>query len=670
MANILVQAPTLGLNGLLPVNMIDVRAAGKAQNVIYQNGRLVTHDGFDEVDMTTGLNSGDTVLHVYQFTEADRTSHILAHTTEKIYEHDRVNATWSDRTQSGLTMSGNLDSPVSAQVIAHNDTAIYYDDNAAREHAYLHVIDCDGGNTAIQRWAGKNEADFASLLGGDGYHDGTTHRAWQVVAHKSRLVLINPRDYSSATNQWISTNYRVRWPQLGKIQSWSGTGSGFADLLDMGGQNVWAAPLQDDLIVYQNNSIWSLYYVGGTAVFDPKIVVTEIGLLAPHCLVNFGNIHYFLGSDYNVYAYMGGSVKAAIGDPIRDMLLADMETNLVERCWMTFSADRQWLYVLFVPAGGSYITAGYAYHLTDKIWTKLDFSTFWTAGGITAASLVPGDTYETGDTYQNALDTNSGYDVSDDADVTLRYGDVLCTTTSQITMTRDATEASWCVGGLAFYCNCGDITYSADFSVGCILLARDGSDFTQWQFGNHYYAIESVGSNCATIVPRSTGLGTGETTLATPCSSLSWLIYDPSGDSYRDVISELKTYDRLVVGSVCGLVEQFDPSYTSYGGSAIDQYHRTPVMDLGLPGNYKRWPGIRVVAKGDAMYLRWRTGNFDTSETGWTDTTVDLTTDYAPYIIYFNTSARCIQAEFADFSGGHMDVREFEWLEPRLEDDR
>ena len=39
------------------------------------------------------------VLSAFQWKELDETGHLMAVTTEKIYDHDRVNSEWDDKTQ-------------------------------------------------------------------------------------------------------------------------------------------------------------------------------------------------------------------------------------------------------------------------------------------------------------------------------------------------------------------------------------------------------------------------------------------------------------------------------------------------------------------------------------------------------------------------------------------
>ena len=153
MADIQIISPDLGLNSLVPANALSPKEAAKgSENFTYDYGLLSTPQGFAKLDLAAALNSGDTVLSVFQWTEFDGETHLMAVTTQKIYENDRVNATWTDKTQTGVTMSSDIVNPVSWAEVGHNDTAIYIDDDATKTKAYHHLIVCDGGLSNIQRW--------------------------------------------------------------------------------------------------------------------------------------------------------------------------------------------------------------------------------------------------------------------------------------------------------------------------------------------------------------------------------------------------------------------------------------------------------------------------------------------------------------------------------------
>ena len=699
MPSILVQKLDLGLDALVSNNMIDPRGAARGtENVLYEYGIIRTPFGFAKIDLTTaGLNSGDPILNIMSYVEADRTAHTVAATTQKLYDHNRSAGTWEDKT--GDVMSSDIFHPVSYAAIAHNDTDIYLNDSSAQSNQYYHLIVCDGGLSDIQRWAGKFETTFHDVVGGGGYHDGTTHRALHVGTFKSRLILLSPLAFDGTSKAWILNKQRVRWPVISKLQTWVGTGSGFVDLLDRGGENVWAAALGSLYIVYQNNSIWDLGYIGGTRIFDPKPVVPNLGLLAYHLIATHGNIHYIVGNDYNVYAYYGGSVKQRIGDKIHRFLQEDLDPVYQNRSWMTMGEQNKWLYIFIVPNGSIYITKAYVMNMQTGSWTVRDFTnTFGLNDGITAVSLVGSQTYTVGDTYQEALDKLSPHDadVSQDTagDITIRYGDVLRgdSTVNVIDQTFDFSDTNAAAGGLTFDVTAGATAeITTDFINKPILQIDDGSFMTNMPWGTHYYTVTDVSHGAGindyrftvdarggdgTIPVDTTGTGIADNSTNVPSTDATYSItfFDPSGATYNQVLDDVLVDDKVVLGDATGFIYQMDETYLTEDTNNILARHITPVIDMGKPGDFKRWNRLSYTAKektsgNGGVKIRFRTASFDTSETGWIDITQTLTSEWEEYDAYMNRSSKRVQFDFENVSGSDYEIREAE-LYAELEGNR
>lgn len=779
MPSLLVQGPELGIDTLKSIKQLDPRNAAKgSQNIFYQEGLLQTPYGFTKLDLTTGLNSGDIVLAVFPFTELDKYSHLIAVTTEKIYEHDRINEEWDNKTPTGVTYNSDINHPISYAEVGHDDTDIYIDDDTGKANSYHHLIVCDGSLSNIQRWAGRYEQDFGDLLGGGGYHDGTAHRALQVsMSQASRILLLSPREYNSSSKTWVENNQRVRWPTVGKIQTFTGTGSGFADLIETGGFNVWSDSLGSQHIIYQTKGIWTLNYVGGTTVFNPVPVIPDLGLLSYHLLVSYNNVHYFMGTDYNIHAYFGGTVRQTIGNPIHKFLREDLDTDYDYRCWMAMGPEGKRLWIFIVPSGSTYITKAYYRNMTSGAWGIRDFSSKFTSGGITAVSLVSAQSYITGDTYAEALNAVSPYAGLGGGDLVIRYGDFLID--SSVTLSAEITAmGSWCDGGLD--CTKGVLAgnFSTDFTENDILRIADGSAGSNVEPGTHYYTCYDVSTNGFSVRPRhdedclklafNSG-GTyqirisdtidGTTSAASACvagvvvEGGAWADGDASGEllltnqtgvfqaaetlnvgsninvgananaadstlvglvgvadasvvaaevdvtgintkaghsgadavffsvcsdsnpgqTYRQVLDEVLTQPQLILGDSNGLVYQMDETYTDDDGALMDCRHPTPVFDWGLPDIEKKWPAITVTADGTvggAMFVRYRTSNFDTSDTGWADYTFDLTSQRISETFWPNVTSKVIQFELQDFSGKSFRVPEFKIHEPLIESNR
>ena len=698
MPSVLVQQLDMGLDALVSNNMIDPRGAAQGtENVLYEYGIMRTPSGFAKLDLTTGLNSGETVLKIMQYEEYDRTSHLMAVTNSKIYDHNNVTSDWDDKT--GSAINAYIESPISYAAIAHNDTDIYLDDNTSKEKQYYHLIVCDGGRSNIQRWAGKNETAFLPVTGADGYATGgSTHRALQVGVFQNRLILISPLEWDNASGVWVQNKNRVRWPAIGKLQTWEGTGSGFVDLLDTGDENVWSASLGSTYIVYQNNSIWDLGYVGGTTVFSPRPTIPDLGLLSPGALASKNNAHYFVGNDYNIYAYYGGTVKQSIGDKISKFLREDLDPVYENRCRLVMGENSKWLHVFIVENGYEYITKAYSMNMLTGAWTTRDWTNMYTSTtGITAASLVGAQTYTTGDSYTEALATLSAYDSADNTsdtagDTTIRYGDVLCDSTfnqldwSTLSAVGDydfsfnEVNTEFSTGGLfACFSYANDPTKlvgdDTDYS-NKIIRMDDCSDSSLMPNGSHYYTITDVSSTLDAgsdytvridFAPRGTGYAVCATAAQIPVfgGDTSASLYDPSGETYNSELQTTLVSAKLVYGDSEGLVYQADETISTEDGNNILSRHLTPVIDYGTPDKYKRHNKLTYTAKerttgNGGVKVRFRTGNFDTSETGWVDVTQTLTSDWEEYDAYVNRSSKRVQFNFESASGSDFEVREAE----------
>jgi hypothetical protein len=664
-----------GLNCLTPVNMLNPReAADGSYNIVYEKGMIRTERGLTNWTTATALNSGDIVLYIGRC-RINLSDYLLAATTEKIYRRNFINSEWDDVTQSGLTMSSNPDYPVSSVVISHDDAAIYYNDNSLQANAYEHVVLCDGGLSNIQRWAGEGEADFADLVGAGGYSGGTTHRALQVGTTQNRLILLSPREYDSSSRIWVENRNRVRWPQVAKLESWTGTGSGAVDLRDTGGINVWSASLGGEYYIYQDNSIWNLRYVGGTAIFDPRPMIHNLGLLSHHLLVAHGNTHYFLGSDYNVWAYYGGTVKQAIGNKIRDFLIRDIEADHLRRCWIALDVNAERLGVFIVPDGGDYAGAIYWYDLAQQSWSKQDLTECFPVGGVTAVSLVGSVTGTRGETYAEALSQVSPYDISDAADATLRYGDVLCEFSR--TLTSEVTNASWCAGGTYLYCATG--AFKTDLTVGDIVRVQDGSLYTNCRYGTHYYSISDMSDAYITLNERDSSCAVTADPTKTP-AGVPFTVWTDEGDSYAEHLEIYETEENLVIGDDSGFLYIFDASTSgTYDTTKFSAMHLTPVIDLGAPGQQKRWPGIRITARKQPaandgqLLVYYRTNNFDsTAGSSWTriDHTWSLDGTWCTKDFFINRTSPKIQFALKDVSGTVWECREVEIFEPQIQEYR
>lgn len=419
MTAILVQAPDKGINAALPDNMIDNREACRfSKNIATVNGEVRVPSGFGLIT-SGGLPLDEKVIGLYKYKEQDSTEHIIAVTLNKIYCKNNISDTWDNIILNDLTANkllANLLYPISFATITHTD-GIAVDGTGI--HAYRHLLVCDGGNSPIQRWAGKYENKFYSLKGGDGYHETetpavTNHYALQVNTFYDHVILLSPKTWNTTANVFENNSSLILWGKAGQLES-SGTynitetGAGAIDLIDTGDTNVWCLKLGSQLIVYQMHSIWSLSHVGGTDIFRARVEMNSLGLLAPHLIVSLDNRHIFIGNDYNIYVYYGGSAKEMIGHPIRDLFNTESDHTLAYRFRMAVDTYNSQLWIFYVPDGEQFATKAWVMNLKTGAWQPRDFTNVWSNNGVTSVSFLGGQSYFVGDTYGQAISEGDTY---------------------------------------------------------------------------------------------------------------------------------------------------------------------------------------------------------------------------------------------------------------------
>lgn len=646
--DILVKQVDLGFDSTIrdPAELPRGSAADGSQNVLYSRGTIKTPYGFGKVASDSlPLDSGNPVLANFMYNELDKSQHFLSITKEKIYRRNYTADTWEDKTQSGQALSGHIYHPVSQASILHTDGLAL---DGTGNDAYHHCIICPGGIAPIQRWAGKNETDFADLVGADGYHHTessyTTHCALQVGALGSRLLLISARE-SNADNQLIENNQRIRWPMAGKLETWSGTGSGYIDLFDTGGYNVWGAQLGSQWIQYQNNSIWSLTLVGGTRVFEPDIEMPDLGLLSAHLLYSKNNVHYFIGNDFNIYAYFGGSNIMKIGDKIHRYLQRDLDPSYAYRSWLCMGAENSRLWLFIVPNDEVYITEAYAIDIFSGSWMKRDFKHKWATGGITSVALIGSGSYQTGETYTDVLATKSPPKV-------IAIGGATRVTTTATIVT--STKHGFIVGETVTVADCG-----APFDGDHEILTTPDKATTATTFT---YAVADSG------LEANIAAGT-----ATVDKAPTYQDAVNAAETYKQALTEVLTNERIVLGDSVGYVYQYDDDVSKDDTVNIPARHITEIYDLDLPSKDKLWPGIRITAKEKTtgtggVIVSYRTASFETVATGWTAFTEQaLTSEFVTYELTVWDTSKKIQFRFTNATGDTFDISNYELIEPQVQ---
>lgn len=164
---------------------------------------------------------------------------------------------------------------------------------------------------------------------------------------------------------------RVQWSCVGDPLDFSGTGSGWIDLVDTIDWITGLVVFRDRFYVVKERSIWELVNIGGTTYFSPALKLDGVGSYAANSVISLGEQIMFFGND-NVYLYNGMSLDT-VGDNLFP-LLYDTEKKIVNSSWLNRATalyvEELAEYWIGLPTVGERTAIMFKYNFQNKAWVK------------------------------------------------------------------------------------------------------------------------------------------------------------------------------------------------------------------------------------------------------------------------------------------------------------
>jgi hypothetical protein len=154
-------------------------------------------------------------------------------------------------------------------------------------------------------------------------------RAGVLRSYKDFLVALN---VLKGANEYPAM---VKWSDAtlyGQVPgSWDAgdptTLAGENTLTDMRGPIIDGHQLRDSFIVYGDNEVWEMNYVGGTFVFDFRKRFDDVGILSTNCAVEVDGQHYVFDS-FDLYQHDGTSKQSIAHDRVKDFVFGGLIKEL------------------------------------------------------------------------------------------------------------------------------------------------------------------------------------------------------------------------------------------------------------------------------------------------------------------------------------------------------
>ena len=310
----------------LPIN-----AWSDGNNVRMEHGSVLKCKGYSSVMATCPIAP----YHVVYLKDASGNKYWIACGLAAVHVYDVGATTWSDITRSAgayaATASEGWTSTVIGGVVILNN-----------------FID------APQFWAitaATGLPSTATVLA-DLTNWTSTDRCKSMRAFRSFLVSLNIEDKSVGV---LKQSRVVKWSTEAAIQtvpsSWdendATVDAGEYELADTKGAILDGLPLRDTFMIYKDDAVYSMTYVGTPFIFSFRQLSPSVGILSKNCVAEFDGGHFLFGNG-DIYLNDGQRITSLLPHKMRDHVFALLDGDHIDKSFVVADYGRTEMLACFV----------------------------------------------------------------------------------------------------------------------------------------------------------------------------------------------------------------------------------------------------------------------------------------------------------------------------------
>ena len=146
-------------------------------------------------------------------------------------------------------------------------------------------------------------------------------------------------------------------------------------LSDTSGAIVDGKKLKDTFIIYKEDSVYSMRYVGGVFVFQFQQLFDDIGALSTNCIAEFDGKHFVVGQG-DVYVHNGVQKSSIIDGKMKNYLFNSIKNVTVKAVFVVPDYNNNEMWICFqaadTPSGSSYANTALIWNWKDDHWSVRD----------------------------------------------------------------------------------------------------------------------------------------------------------------------------------------------------------------------------------------------------------------------------------------------------------
>lgn len=217
-----------------------------------------------------------------------------------------------------------------------------------------------------------------------------------IVPFKNHLVALNLTDsgtalpfslrWSDAIPEGAATNGADTWNTASTASE-----SGQASIGGTKGHLLNAVQLGNELIIYKEDSIYSLNYVGGNFTFEIREKFKDTGLFARDAVIDLGDGRHVLMATNDVMMHNGNELRSIIDDKVKTFLFSEIDTTYYYKTFLAHNKNKNEVWICYpaTNAPSGFPNRALIWNYRDDTWTVRELpGTNFIAKGIVNPELT------------------------------------------------------------------------------------------------------------------------------------------------------------------------------------------------------------------------------------------------------------------------------------------
>jgi hypothetical protein len=154
--------------------------------------------------------------------------------------------------------------------------------------------------------------------------------------------------------------------------------AGFNDLVQMRTPIMDGATLGANFMVYSQDQVWMMEFVGGTFIFNFRKVFDDAGVINQNCIVEVEGRHYVFDTG-DIYVTDGNTRQSICDGRVRKYIFGGMNTSLTDECFVLHNTALEEIYFCYhtgddmaLYTDGTHCNRAAVYNYKEDVWSFQD----------------------------------------------------------------------------------------------------------------------------------------------------------------------------------------------------------------------------------------------------------------------------------------------------------